>query len=128
MAVHDDHVEVILGCQFGAGGGQPAFAHLGSLGAAAHQARFQREGEALAKLSHPNVLRVFEADIQGDEPFLVSEYIKGCPLSRLGLPLPWPQVLRIGLALAEGLQAAHDKGVLHRDLKPATVRTGWNRR
>jgi serine/threonine protein kinase len=88
-----------------------------------HEARFQREAEAIATLSHPNVLQVHAAGFDQGLPYLVMELVDGESLEdRLKLgPLPPEEATRILIALARGVQHAHDRGVLHRDLKPANV-------
>src|SRR5262249_8664012 len=90
--------------------------------------RFQREGEAGARLHHPHIVQVYELgstrpDVEGVLPYLTLEYVDGPSLDRLvnGRPLPAREAIRLLLPLAEAVQAAHDKGILHRDLKPANV-------
>ncbi len=90
--------------------------------------RFLQEARAIARLQHPNVVAIYRVGIFSGLPYLVSELVTGPSLDHLSPPLPWRRVLSIGLDLARGLSAVHRHGVLHRDLKPATVRTGWNRR
>ncbi|RMG07735.1 MAG: serine/threonine protein kinase, partial [Planctomycetota bacterium] len=88
------------------------------------KARFRREGESLAKLRHPNVVRVHEVGNQGPWDYLVLEYLPGPSLATLlerEGPLPVERALDLGLSLARGLAAVHAAGVLHRDLKPANV-------
>lgn len=85
------------------------------------RARFFTEGRAIARLSHPNVVTVYRVGEIRRRPFLVSEHIRGQSLDRLDKPLPWQQVLEIGIGLARGLAAAHRSGVLHRDIKPANA-------
>lgn len=92
--------------------------------------RFRREAELLCKLNHPNIATVYDFERQDDSDFLVMEYIRGATLSdRLCAgPLPEKDVLRLGLQLAEGIAAAHEHGVIHRDLKPGNLRVtpdGW---
>jgi serine/threonine protein kinase/Tfp pilus assembly protein PilF len=86
--------------------------------------RFRKEALALSKLNHPNIATVYDFDTQGSIDFLVMEYIAGEPLSQKvrGASLAEKEVVRLGLQLAEGLAAAHEQGVIHRDLKPGNTR------
>src|SRR6266542_4192942 len=83
-------------------------------------ARFEREARALAALSHPHILTVHDFHTEPAPPFLVTELLQGETLrDRLALAaLPWNKALAIGIAIAEGLAAAHARGIVHRDLKP----------
>src|SRR5262249_56846641 len=54
-------------------------------------------------------------------PSLVTEFVRGKPLHKLGAPLEWARVVDLGIGLARGLAAAHRSGVLHRDIKPANA-------
>jgi serine/threonine-protein kinase len=86
--------------------------------------RFQRETDALAKLQHPNLVRVHAAGQDGSRPYLVMELLDGPTLqARLddGGPLDSRAAAELARALASGLVHAHAAGVLHRDLKPANV-------
>lgn len=83
--------------------------------------RFFAEARALARLSHPNVVAIHRVGEVDHHPYLVTELVRGKPLSALAKPLPPERVITIGLDLARGLAAAHRKGVLHRDLKPANA-------
>ncbi len=88
-------------------------------------ARFQREAEAAAAISHPNVVAVLDIDVtkQG-MPYLVCEYLEGVDLSdylREVKRLDVPDALSITRQLCRGLAAAHARGVIHRDLKPPNV-------
>lgn len=94
------------------------------------RSRFRREAELLCKLNHPNIATVYDFERQDGSDFLVMEYIRGATLSdRLCAgPLPEKDVLRLGLQLADGIAAAHEHGVIHRDLKPGNLRVtpdGW---
>ena len=80
-----------------------------------------REAQAIARLSHPNVVSVYRVGEEDGRPFLISEYVRGRSLDRLPRPLPWAQALRIATELTRGLSAAHRRGVLHRDIKPANA-------
>src|SRR5262249_32870049 len=86
-------------------------------------ARFQTEAEAIARLSHPHIVQVYEVGEHDGRPFLALEYVEGGSLDRrlAGTPLPHGDAARLAEALAGAVQAAHDRGVLHRDLKPANV-------
>ena len=86
--------------------------------------RFQREVEAAARLTHPNIVIAYDADEAGDTHFLVMEYVDGSDLSTLVKqqgPLPLDQALDCILQAARGLQYAHEQGVVHRDIKPANL-------
>lgn len=88
--------------------------------------RFAREGQALGMVSgHPNIVPVYLADTTASgEPYLVMQLCEGGSLAdrieRDG-PLPYPEVLELGVLLCGALQTAHDVGILHRDIKPANV-------
>src|SRR6185436_5036203 len=86
-------------------------------------ARFEREAKAVAALSHPNILAVFDTGYDDGRRFVVTELLEGESLgTALGRgPLPRSQAIDIGIQLARGLAAAHDKGLVHRDLKPDNV-------
>ncbi len=86
--------------------------------------RFEREAKTLASLNHPNVAQIFGVDQVGDTCFLVLELVPGESLEeRLKRgPLPLEDALDVGRQIAEGLEAAHEAGVIHRDLKPANIR------
>src|SRR4029079_10376192 len=84
-------------------------------------ARVIEEARAIARLQHPNVVAVHRvADLAG-HPYLVSEYVEGQALQHAERPMAWRPVLEIALDVARGLAAAHRRGVLHRDVKPANV-------
>ncbi len=85
---------------------------------------FHKEALILSQLNHPNVATIYDFDTQQGVDFLVMEYISGITLSEkvAAGPLPEKEVLRLGVQLAEGLAAAHEQGVIHRDLKPGNVR------
>jgi serine/threonine protein kinase/tetratricopeptide (TPR) repeat protein len=87
------------------------------------RARFMREAQAAAKLDHPNIVTVYEVGEHQGRPFFAMQHIEGQSLRDYahaqGLTIP--QILEIGIQIAEGLQAAHEKGVTHRDIKPANV-------
>jgi len=84
--------------------------------------RFEREAKSLAKLSHPNIVKVYDFGEHDGSPYLVMEYLPGGTLRRLlGKPVPWQDAVRLILPVARGVAYAHKHGVLHRDIKPANV-------
>jgi len=86
--------------------------------------RLRKEAVALSKVCHPNVAVIYDFDTQDGIDFIVMELIPGITLSDKITegPLPEKEVARFGLQLAEGLAAAHDQGVVHRDLKPGNLK------
>ncbi len=86
-------------------------------------ARFQREAQALASLSHPNIATLYDLEESDRKRFIVMELVEGQTLAqRLQEgPIPVEEALEVCGQIAEGLEAAHEKGVVHRDLKPANV-------
>ncbi|MGI8990686.1 MAG: protein kinase domain-containing protein [Bryobacteraceae bacterium] len=86
-------------------------------------ARFQGEASAVAALSHPNILTIFDSGVDRGVFFFVMEFLEGESLrTRLNASaLPWRKAAEIAGALAEGISAAHSKGIIHRDLKPENV-------
>jgi eukaryotic-like serine/threonine-protein kinase len=85
--------------------------------------RFVREARATAKLTHPNVTRVYDFGRDGGVPYLVMEFLEGETLAdRLaGGPMPPAEAARICAAVADALDAAHSRGIIHRDIKPGNV-------
>ncbi len=89
--------------------------------------RFRREARTLAQLKHPGVASVFDADVEGDFPYLVMEFVEGENLEQLLRrrgTLPTEEVVRIGIEMAEALEHIHCHGIVHRDLKSANTIIG----
>ncbi len=91
--------------------------------AAAREERLLREAEAAARLSHPNIVTLFDVGRAEQGPYLVLELLRGQTLAtRLKQgPLPVADALRVAVEVAKGLAHAHGEGVVHRDLKPENV-------
>ena len=87
-------------------------------------ARFEREARVLASLNHKNIASLHAFEREGDIGFLVMELVEGETLAdRLARgPIPVDEALPLFVQIAEGLEAAHEKGVIHRDLKPANIK------
>ena len=87
-------------------------------------ARFRREAQVLASLSHPNIGQIYGLEEQDGRSALVLELIEGETLAEHVArgPISPDEATRIGLQIAEALEAAHEKGIVHRDLKPANVK------
>ncbi|MFZ5890704.1 MAG: protein kinase domain-containing protein [Myxococcota bacterium] len=87
--------------------------------------RFRREGDALARLNHPNVVRVLELVHETDDDFIVMEYVAGGSLAdqldRRDEPLPIERALQVALDLCDALARCHRLGIVHRDLKPSNI-------
>ncbi|MBX9627321.1 MAG: serine/threonine protein kinase [Gemmataceae bacterium] len=86
--------------------------------------RFEREARAVAKLDHPNIVRIHDANEAGDVHFLVMEYLAGTDLSRmvdLRGPLPVAEACEYARQAAVALGHAHERGLVHRDVKPANL-------
>jgi len=86
-------------------------------------ARFERETHAVAALNHPNILAIHDSGSHNGVPYAVTELLEGQTLAerlRSG-PLAAPRATEIACQIAEGLSAAHAKGVIHRDIKPENI-------
>ena len=88
------------------------------------RARLAREVETLELIRHPNVAPVLDADLDGPRPYLVTRYVPGPPLDDYVAehgPLDGADLTRLAEGLASALDAIHEVGVVHRDLKPGNV-------
>ncbi|MFQ5583656.1 MAG: serine/threonine-protein kinase [Calditrichia bacterium] len=87
------------------------------------RSRFNREARAAAALNHPNIATVYEINEHEDVPFIVMEFIKGKTLNEnlQEKPFHLKEVLSIAIQIAEGLSAAHEKQIIHRDIKSGNI-------
>lgn len=96
--------------------------HLMSSGAA--RKRFTREAQAAAAIMHEHVVPIYDVVNQNDKCYLVMQYIAGPSLQERvdrGGPLSVAEILRVGVQIAAGLHAAHEQGLVHRDVKPGNI-------
>ena len=86
--------------------------------------RFRAEGEAVAMLSHPNIVQVYDVSTSDDANFIVMELIDGISLKQYMEKkeiLNWKETLHFSMLIAKGLEHAHSRGIVHRDIKPHNI-------
>jgi len=84
--------------------------------------RFEREAKAVAKLAHPNIVRVHDYGEHQGQPYLVMEYLSGGTLKALlGKPTHWREAVELLIPVAQALEYAHEHRVVHRDIKPSNI-------
>jgi eukaryotic-like serine/threonine-protein kinase len=85
--------------------------------------RFWREARTASSLNHSGICTIYELNESGDQPFIVMELLQGESLDKLHYrrSMPYPRLLDFGVQVADALDAAHRKGILHRDIKPGNI-------
>lgn len=84
--------------------------------------RFEREAKSLARLSHPNIVKVLDYGEYEGSPFLVMEYLPGGTLKqKIGSPIAWQDAMHLLLPVARGVEYAHNREIIHRDIKPSNI-------
>ena len=83
--------------------------------------RFLQEATSAAALNHPNITAIYDIDDDGDQPFLVMEYVDGVSLADY-IPAPVETIVELGTQIARALSYAHERQIIHRDIKPANIK------
>ena len=83
--------------------------------------RFEREAKSLARMEHPYIINIHDFGEHGGQPYLVMEYVPGGTLKEIDKPCSYREAVKMLIPIAEALAFAHERGVIHRDVKPANI-------